>query len=207
MNSTTSSYFEGQYANSKLVEFGYNRDHKHGHEQVVIGLITTPDGCPVCVEVFPGNTQDASTVIAKITELRFRYGIKDIVFVGDRGMVTASNEAKLSALPAGDGIKIISTLTHREIVQMLARIAATALKSQKTKHREMRNRLEARWNRGKSIVQAQHVRQETPGGGYRARAITRDRRARASFMAAMRSLSASDGVPEAGAGTTMVANE
>ena len=117
----TSSYFEGQYANSDLVEFGYNRDHKHGHEQVVIGLITTPDGCPVCVEVFPGNTQDASTVIEKITELRLRYGIKDIVFVGDRGMVTASNEAKLSTLPAGDGIKIISALTHREIVQMLAR--------------------------------------------------------------------------------------
>jgi transposase len=84
----TSSYFEGRYANSDLVEFGYNRDHKHGHEQVVIGLITTPDGCPVCVEVFPGNTQDAGTVIEKITELRLRYGIKDIVFVGDRGMVT-----------------------------------------------------------------------------------------------------------------------
>ena len=117
----TSSYFEGQYTTSEIVEFGYNRDQKHGHEQIVIGLITTPDGCPICVEVFPGNTQDASTVIAKITELRHRFGIKDIVFVGDRGMITASNEAKLSALPESDGIKIISALTHREIVQMLER--------------------------------------------------------------------------------------
>ena len=135
----TSSYFEGEYAESELVEFGYNRDHKRGHEQVVIGLITTTDGCPVCVEVFPGNcrhlsdgesgrpsplrsgSQDAGTVIGKINELRHRYGITDMVFVGDRGMVTASNEAKLSALPDGDGIKIISALTHREIVQMLAR--------------------------------------------------------------------------------------
>ena len=117
----TSSYFEGEYAASDIVEFGYNRDHKAGHEQIVIGLITTAEGCPVCVEVFPGNTQDASTVIDKIRELRTRHGVEDFVFVGDRGMITASNEAKLGALPAGDGMKIISALTHLEIVQLLQR--------------------------------------------------------------------------------------
>ena len=117
----TSSYFEGEYADSDLVMFGHDRDHKDGHEQVVIGLITNAEGCPVCVEVFPGNTQDASTVVEKVRELRTRHGIGDIVFVGDRGMITASNEVKLSALPAGDDIKIISALTHREIVQMLER--------------------------------------------------------------------------------------
>ena len=105
----TSSYFEGEYADSDLVMFGHDRDHKDGHEQVVIGLITNAEGCPVCVEVFPGNTQDASTVVEKVRELRTRHGIGDIVFVGDRGMITASNEVKLSAL------------THREIVQMLER--------------------------------------------------------------------------------------
>lgn len=117
----TSSYFEGEYAASEIVAFGHDRDHKDGHEQIVIGLVTNAEGCPVCVEVFPGNTQDASTVIEKVRELRTRHGIEDIVFVGDRGMITASNEAKLSALPEGDGIKIISALTHREIVQMLER--------------------------------------------------------------------------------------
>ncbi|MCF7734650.1 MAG: IS1634 family transposase [Akkermansiaceae bacterium] len=117
----TSSYFEGEYAGSEIVEFGYNRDHKHGHEQIVIGLVTTAEGCPVCVEVFPGNTQDASTVIDKIRELRTRHGVDDFVFVGDRGMITASNEAKLGTLPEGDGIQIISALTHLEIVQMLQR--------------------------------------------------------------------------------------
>ena len=111
-----------------MVEFGYNRDGKRSHEQVVIGLITTDEGCPICVEVFPGNcfapphgahpfgaayrlatsslgSNDASTVAAKVTDLRKLYGVKDIVFVGDRGMVTASNEEKLKALPDGDGIK------------------------------------------------------------------------------------------------------
>jgi hypothetical protein len=117
----TSSYFEGEYAASEIVMFGHDRDHKDGHEQIVIGLITNAEGCPVCVEVFPGNTQDAGTVIEKVRGLRTRHGIEDLIFVGDRGMVTASNEVKLSALPEGDAIKIISALTHREIVQMLER--------------------------------------------------------------------------------------
>ncbi|MEO0018576.1 MAG: hypothetical protein RLZZ522_1859 [Verrucomicrobiota bacterium] len=117
----TSSYFEGEYADSEIVQFGYNRDGKRGHEQVVIGLITTDAGCPICVEVFPGNTQDASTVAAKVSDLSTLYGIKNLVFVGDRGMITASNEEKLKALSAGEAIQIISALTHREIVQMLER--------------------------------------------------------------------------------------
>lgn len=117
----TSSYFEGEYADSILVQFGYNRDGKRGHEQVVIGLLTSADGAPVAVEVFPGNTQDASTVEAKVKELQQQYGIKELVLVGDRGMITASNEAKLRALPEHENIKIISALTHREIVDLLAR--------------------------------------------------------------------------------------
>ena len=121
----TSSYFEGEYAGSELVQFGYNRDGKRGHEQVVIGLITNDQGCPVSIEVFPGNTQDASTVAAKVAELRKSYGVKDIVLVGDRGMITASNEAKLKALPEGEGLKIISALTHRESVEMLVRCEQT----------------------------------------------------------------------------------
>ena len=117
----TSTYLEGEYADSALVQFGDNRDGKRGHEQVVIGLLTDARGCPVAVEVFPGNTQDAATVEAKVKELRQVYGVKDIVLVGDRGMITRSNEAKLAALPEAEGLKIISALTHREIVQLLAR--------------------------------------------------------------------------------------
>lgn len=117
----TSSYFEGQYEESELVQFGYNRDGKRGHEQIVIGLLTNAEGCPVAVEVFPGNTQDAATVEGKGRELRERYGISELVFVGDRGMITASNEEKLALLPEAEGLKIISALTHRQMVELLAR--------------------------------------------------------------------------------------
>lgn len=51
----TSSYFEGEYKDSKIVGFGYNRDKKKGHEQIVIGLICTPEGCPIAIEVYPSG--------------------------------------------------------------------------------------------------------------------------------------------------------
>jgi len=114
----TSSYFEGAYADSQIVQFGYNRDGKRGHEQMVIGLLCSEEGCPVGVEVFAGNTQDASTVPDKIAEVQQRYGIKDLVFVGDRGMVTHSVEDKLKGV---EGLSTISALTHRQIVSLLER--------------------------------------------------------------------------------------
>ncbi|MCP3994255.1 MAG: IS1634 family transposase [bacterium] len=114
----TSSYFEGEYEGSDLVHFGYNRDNKKGHEQIVIGLMCTAEGCPVGCEVFPGNTNDSTTVMGKITELRERYGLEKIVFVGDRGMVT---KTRLSELRDIDGLNTISALTHAQMNDLIKR--------------------------------------------------------------------------------------
>lgn len=114
----TSTYFEGAYLESEIVLFGYNRDGKKGHEQVVLGLLCNAEGCPVGVEVFAGNTQDASTVLAKIAELRRDYGLKEVTFVGDRGMVTQTNA---EALKQVEGLHTISALTHRQIVELVER--------------------------------------------------------------------------------------
>jgi transposase len=96
----TSTYFEGAYAESQIVLFGYNRDCKKGHEQVVIGLLCNAEGCPVGVEVFAGNTQDASTVLAKVQALKRDYGLQEVTFVGDRGMITRANAEKLEDVKA-----------------------------------------------------------------------------------------------------------
>ncbi len=114
----TSSYFEGEYEDSEIVKFGYNRDGKRGHEQMVIGLLCSPEGCPVGVEVFPGNTQDAQTVPDKIAEVQKKYGIQEIIFVGDRGMVTHANYEKVKDVK---GLNIISALTHHQIKELLER--------------------------------------------------------------------------------------
>ena len=115
----TSSYLEGEYETSEIVAFGYNRDGKRGHEQVVIGLLCNEQGCPVGVEVFPGNTQDASTVPAKIAQLQNDYGLSELIFVGDRGMITQANQRKLQGVA---GWQTISALPHRQLVELLQRV-------------------------------------------------------------------------------------
>ena len=114
----TSSYVEGKYSGSQLILFGYNRDGKKGHAQVVFGLVCNAEGCPVAVEVFAGNTRDGSTVKAKIDQLRKRYGVKEVILVGDRGMITPKNFADLKDQ---EGLRLISALTHQEIKDLLER--------------------------------------------------------------------------------------
>jgi transposase len=116
----TSSYFEGEYSESEIVKFGYNRDRKRGKEQIVIGLICTSQGCPIGIEVFAGNTKDETTVIDKIREIQNTYKVKEIIFVGDRGMITKSN---LDKIKDTKGLNTISALTHPQIKELLAKRA------------------------------------------------------------------------------------
>ncbi|OZA41148.1 MAG: hypothetical protein B7X84_08500, partial [Alphaproteobacteria bacterium 17-39-52] len=114
----TSSYLEGEYDQSDLVDYGYNRDGKKGHAQIVIGLICNDEGCPVGVEVFRGNTKDSTTVLDKIEEIRVLYGIQTVTFVGDRGMLTKHNLMNLQE-EQEQGLDIITALTHQDIQKLL----------------------------------------------------------------------------------------
>ena len=81
----TSSYLEG--AQNALGAFGYNRDGKKGKMQIVIGLLTGPDGTPVAVRVFEGNTPDSKTVAEQVRTLADTFGVQGVTVVGDRGMI------------------------------------------------------------------------------------------------------------------------
>jgi transposase len=111
----TSSYMEGEYEDSEIVKFGYNRDRKRGHKQIVIGLVCASDGCPVAVEVFKGNTKDETTLLDKIEEIQNKFGLEKIIFVGDRGMVTQSKYEQLNH----ELVKVITALTHGAIESLL----------------------------------------------------------------------------------------
>jgi hypothetical protein len=111
----TSSYMEGEFEDSEIVEFGYNRDKKRGHEQIVIALVCAGDGCPVAVEVFKGNTKDETTVLDRIEEIQKKFGLEKFIFVGDRGMVTPSKYEQLDH----ELIKVITALTHGAIESLL----------------------------------------------------------------------------------------
>ena len=86
----TSTYFEGRKC--PLAKFGHPRDGRRDKLQIVFGLLTNGEGCPVAVEVFEGNTGDPKTLPAQIKKIRERFAIARVVLVGDRGMLT---EARL----------------------------------------------------------------------------------------------------------------
>lgn len=85
----TSSYLEGEYENSNIVEYGYNRDKKMGKEQIVIGLLLSDD-LPIAHKVWAGNTADKATLEDAIHQLN-ELGIKRFIFVADRGLITEGN--------------------------------------------------------------------------------------------------------------------
>ena len=84
----TSTYFEGRHC--PLARLGHCRDGKKGKLQIVIGLLTNGEGCPVAVEVFEGNTGDPKTVGPQVQKVRERFGLQSVVLVGDRGMITSA---------------------------------------------------------------------------------------------------------------------
>jgi hypothetical protein len=111
----TSSYFEGRKC--PLARVGYSRDGKKNSLQIVIGLLTTREGCPVAVEVFEGNTADPNTVFSQVEKLTGRFGLQHLVLVGDRGMLT---EARIREdLRPREGLSWISALRGPAIRKLM----------------------------------------------------------------------------------------
>jgi hypothetical protein len=84
----SSAAFEGRTC--PLGAIGHPKDGVHGRLQIVYGLLTSPDGVPVAIEVFAGNTGDPKTVAAQVAKVKDRFGLTSVVLVGDRGMLTAA---------------------------------------------------------------------------------------------------------------------
>ena len=109
----TSSYLEGEC--NELAEYGYNRDGKQGKKQIVVGLLTAEDGHPLAIRVFRGNRTDSTTVGEQVDILCDRFGIVEVVFVGDRGMVKAKGKNLLMEA----GYPYITGLTNPQIRKLL----------------------------------------------------------------------------------------
>ena len=109
----TSSYLEGMC--NEFSTWGYNRDKKKGKMQIVVGLLTGPDGLPVAVRVFEGNTVDTKTVAEQVRILAQSFGVKDVTLVGDRGMLKGP---QLDALP--DDFRYVTAISKPQIQKMLS---------------------------------------------------------------------------------------
>src|SRR5438093_1437213 len=85
----TSTYFEGE-GPAGLAKHGHSRDGKPRNRQVLVGVVMI-DGWPITHHVFEGNRRDAATVQEVLGDLEARFGLRRVIFVGDRGMVTVPN--------------------------------------------------------------------------------------------------------------------
>jgi len=112
----TSSSYEGRTC--PLAQFGHNRDGDKHLPIIVYGVMTDGEGRPVAVEVYPGNTGDATTVGDQVEKLRQRFGLERVVLVGDRGMLTPPQIAKLREHP---GMGWITALTSGAIRSLVAK--------------------------------------------------------------------------------------
>ena len=111
----SSSYYTGRQ--SDLIKMGYSRDGKPGEPQIVYGLLCAADGCPVAIEVFSGNTADPTTFTAQVNKIRKRFGIRRVVLVGDRGMITSKRIDE--DLREAEGLDWITALRNDSIKKLV----------------------------------------------------------------------------------------
>ncbi len=115
----SSSYFEGTHC--PLAKLGYSRDGKRGTLQVNYGLLTDDRGCPVAISVHPGNTSDSTTFMPQVQRLREEFGVRRMVMVGDRGMISQkaidamSNDADVAWITALRSSSIRTLVEQRHL--------------------------------------------------------------------------------------------
>jgi Transposase DDE domain len=97
----SSSWVEGSHC--PLAQRGYSRDGRKGTLQIEYGLLTDPAGRPVAIKVFEGNTADRTAFIDAVQMVRDKFGLTELVLVGDRGMIT---KARIEALRADPGSQL-----------------------------------------------------------------------------------------------------
>ena len=101
-----------------LAKIGHPRGSQKNVPQINYGLLCDKSGCPVSIEVFEGNVGDPKTLSAQIAKVRERFGIKRVVFVSDRGLITQARIRE--ELEGVDGLDWISALRAPSIKKLAA---------------------------------------------------------------------------------------
>ena len=109
----TSSYYEGE--GGPLAQFGYSRDHRGDRPQITWGMVVTPEGLPITLQVYPGNTTDNTTVVRMRERLTEVFGLKEGIYVGDRGMKTVEVLEDLHA----HGFHYVLAETNRHVEEVI----------------------------------------------------------------------------------------
>lgn len=136
----TSTYFEcdpPERCDDKR-RFGYSRDRRPDCVQVVIGLVVTPEGLPLGYEIYPGNTNDTTTLRGFLDRIEARYGRVHRVWLMDRGIPTEETLAHMRSqgtfylvgTPKGRLTKLEQSLLRQPWHQARQQIRVKLLKSE-----------------------------------------------------------------------------
>jgi transposase len=79
------------------------------------GLVCSPQGRPVAIQVHPGNTSDPDTIPGVLDAVRERFGIDRVILVGDRAMITQAHAQTLKE--QGEGF--VSALKNLQIKSLV----------------------------------------------------------------------------------------
>ena len=91
---TTSLAFCGAGGES-LGAHGHSKDHRPDLKQMILAVVVDGQGRPICTEMLPGNTADATVLLPVVDRLRERFHIGRVCVVADRGMISAATIAAL----------------------------------------------------------------------------------------------------------------
>ena len=91
----TSIFFEGEYRQSKTIEYGYSRDKRPDAKQINLGINVTGDaGIPLAYRVLAGRTADRTTPLENMQAVRALWDrpelaerARDFLLVSDRAML------------------------------------------------------------------------------------------------------------------------
>ena len=111
----SSSYYEGRTC--PLAFYGHNRDKKEGKKIIVYGLMTDREGRPISIDVYPGNTEDSTTLPDQVEKLITRFHLERVVLVGDRGLL---KQTRIDDIKQHHHLGWISALRSTDIKPLLA---------------------------------------------------------------------------------------
>ncbi len=91
----TNYYFETEKEDN-LKKTGVSKENRKS-PIVQMGLLIDKNGLPISYKLFPGNTNDISTLISFVKEMREKYKLGRIILTADKGLNSGKNLAYLTS--------------------------------------------------------------------------------------------------------------
>jgi transposase len=73
---------------------GVSKEHRP-NPIIQMGLFMDEKGLPITYGIYPGNTNDCKTLIPSLMDIRYDYGMKDLIVVADKGMMSGDNLTRI----------------------------------------------------------------------------------------------------------------